>query len=94
MVKKIEFLNRLFKLAACLEELIDFLRSEKLLTDHQLGTVKSESDKAKYLYGILEDLKQQDRLLLLDYEWQILPIERLKLVLVTDRVSKEFRFNS
>ena len=94
MLRKIEFLNRLFKLATCYDELIIFLKSEKLLSDFQLDELKNNSDKAKYLIELLEALKQKDKLLLLDYEWQLLPIERLKLTIITERVSKEFVYRT
>lgn len=92
MLRKIEFLNRLFKLAACYDEMLDFFKNEKLISDFQLDSLKNDSDKAKYIVEMLENLKQHDKLLLLDYEWQILPIERLKLTVITERVSKEFGY--
>ena len=91
--RKVEFLNRLFKLASCYEDLVNFLRSEKALSDFELDTLKNESDKARYLIIHLERIRSEEKLLLLDYEWLVLPVERLKMTLVTERVSKEFVWN-
>jgi hypothetical protein len=91
---KVEFLKRLFLLGACQDDLINFLKTEKLINDFQLTAIFNESDKAKYLQNLLEELKRSDKLLLLDYEWSILPVERLKLTVVTERNSREFTYNT
>lgn len=91
---KVEFLKRLFTLAACQDELIAFLKADRLINDFQLTAIANESDKAKYILNLLETLKKEEKLLLLDYEWSILPVERLKLTVVTERNSREFTFNT
>ena len=93
MQKKIDFLNRLFKLAYSDSELLLFLTEEKLISDFERSCLKDEADIPKFFANLLEKLKREDRLLLLDYEWQVLPVERLKLTLVTERNSREFVFN-
>ena len=91
---KVEFLRRLFALANCQDELINFLRTERLLSDFDVSAIANDSDKAKYVHNLLESLKQQDKLLLLDREWTILPVERLKLTIITERNTGEFKFNT
>jgi len=80
-------------LAGNIDEVVAFLLSERLLTEFQFSVLKQESDKAKYLCLHLEDLKKTEKLLLLDYEWVILPVERLKLTIVTERINKEFTYS-
>lgn len=91
---KVEFLRRLFALSPCMDEVIIFLKEQKLINDFQMTAIANDSDKAKYLFNLLEALKKEDKLLLLDYEWAILPIERLKLTIVTERMQREFTHNT
>lgn len=93
MNRKTEFLGRLFALASCIDDLVAFLIAEKLLSEFQYSCLKQEADKPKFIYTLLEELKKADRLLLLDYEWSLLPIERLKLTIITERTTREFTYN-
>jgi len=93
MQKKIDFIGRLFKLSHCNEELLSFLIDEKLINDFERSALKDDPDHPKFFYNLLERLKKDDKLTLLDYEWMILPIERLKLTLVTERNMREFLYN-
>ena len=77
-----------------MDEMINFLKEQRLINDFQVSAITNDSDKAKYLYNLLETLKKEDKLLLLDYEWSILPVERLKLTIVTERTQREFYYNT
>jgi hypothetical protein len=92
-IKKVDFIERLIRLRNTYEDIAIFLREEKLIDDNNLAELKNAVSRPKYLYLILEKLKEDDKLELLDYEWVVLPVERLKLSIVTKRVSKEFVFN-
>lgn len=76
-----------------MEELIEFLKEEKLMNDHQIQTIKSETEKSRLIYMVLENLRRDDKLLLLDYEWILLPVERLKLTIITERNRRDFNYN-
>jgi hypothetical protein len=91
---KVEFLRRLFTLSPCVDDMIHFLKDQKLVNDFQVTALTNDSDKAKYIYNLLETLKKEDKLLLLDYEWSVLPVERLKLTIVTERTSREWTYNT
>jgi len=91
--KKVEFINRLLRLSHCYEELVQFLIDERMISDFEMSSLKDEADKPRLIYEYLEKLKKEEKLLLLDYEWTILPIERLKLTVVTARDSREFSYN-
>ena len=91
--KKVEFINRLLRLSHCYEELVQFLIDERMISDFEMSSLKDEADKPRLIYEYLEKLKKEEKRLLLDYEWTILPIERLKLTVVTARDSREFSYN-
>jgi hypothetical protein len=96
MKRKIEFLARLFDLLKCRNQLLEFLKDEKLITDDIMQTLLAEhySAHASKIATLLSELQKADKLQLVDYEWTILPFEKLKLTLLTNRVQKEFEYTT
>lgn len=91
--KQIECLFRLDQLIASNDSIAEFLRAEDLLSKEEVKGIKSASDTAKALQGHLSRLSSSNKLQLLEYEWTLLPVERLKITIVTDRNSMEFSYN-
>jgi hypothetical protein len=83
-------------LIKCRNELLDYLREEKLITDVQLHMFRTEhySEYALSMANILFALSRTDDVQLVDYEWTILPFERLKLTIVTNKRSKTFEYST
>jgi len=52
--------------------------------------MRSSADVAKVLHTKLASLSKSNKLQLLEYEWVVLPVERMKITIITDRMSKEF----
>jgi len=96
MKRRVEFLNRIFDLLKCRTTILNFLKEEKLITDDAVQTLMNEhhSSHAIRIANLLADLAKQDKLQLVDYEWTILPVEHLKLTLVTTHTKREFEFNT
>lgn len=93
--KKIEFLDRMFKLLKCRQEILDFLKGEKLITDDvaQLILHDHHQTHSTKIVSLLEELQTKDDLQLVDYEWTILPKELMKLTLVSKSARKEFVYS-
>ena len=91
--RQIECLERLQSLTGQLELILQFLKQEGLVDDNQMRSVKNSSDHAKEVQLILRDLQVREKLQLLEYEWNVLPVENIKITIVTDRDSKEFVHN-
>lgn len=90
---QIECLTRYGALTANLEDILEFLFSEKLASRDLIRATKQNANLPKEIDALLQSLTQDNKLQLLEYEWTILPIERIKITLITDNVSKEFTFN-
>jgi|SRR5687768_3090305 len=88
--REIECLQRLHYLSTVYEELLQFLVEEFLLTKEQLQVIRSSPEQAKLLQAKLASLSKDRLIQLLEFEWTILPVERIKLTVVTDRGHKEF----
>lgn len=72
------------------EELIAFFVQEYLLDKEELKKIRSSPDQGKLLQAKMAQLSEERKVQLLEYEWTILPVERIKISIVTDRGFKEF----
>jgi hypothetical protein len=93
VANQINCLQRLQDTTGQLEEILQFLKLEKLVDDNQLKSVKLSADHAKEVQQILRHLQVTNQLQLLVYEWNVLPVENILISIVTERNSKEFGFN-
>ncbi len=86
-------LQRLQDTTGQLDDILQFLKLEGLIDDVQMKSVRMGSDHAKEMQQILRDLKASNKLQLLVYEWNVLPVENILINIITERNSKEFTFN-
>jgi hypothetical protein len=89
---EIKCLARLDELIATNDSILEFLVQEELVTREQRKGVRQAADVAKALQATLAGMKG-NKIQLISYDWVLLPEERLKVLIVTDRNSREFSFN-
>lgn len=90
--REVECITRLQEMSPVIEELSTFLVAEKLLSPEELKAIKGAPDKAKQLQAKLVSLSETGGIHLLEFEWQVLPVELIRLTLVTVSGHKEFYF--
>jgi hypothetical protein len=88
--REVECLKRMQSHTPMFEELIAFLLQEYLLSQEELKALKVSPEQAKLLQAKLATLSDERVLQLLEYEWTLLPTERIRINIVTDRGFKEF----
>jgi hypothetical protein len=88
--REVECLKRLQVLSPVYDELIAFFLQEKLITADEIKVMKQSPEQARLLQIKLASLSSEQKIQLLEYEWTILPVERIKLNIVTDRGHREF----
>lgn len=88
--REVECLKRLQELSPVYEELIAFFLQEHLLSKEELKVIKTSPEQGRLLQAKLATLSDERHLQLLEYEWTLLPTERIKVNIVTDRGFKEF----
>ena len=91
--KQTECLKRLQELTTSQDEILAFLLAESVISKEEITAIKRSPDQAKTLQAHLAMISSTNKVQLVEYEWQFLPIERLKVLIVTDRNSKEFSYN-
>ena len=87
---EVECLKRLQVLSPVYDELIQFLVQDFLLSKEELKVIKNSPEQGKLLHAKLLALSEERKLQLLEFEWSILPVERIKVNVVTDRGFREF----
>lgn len=90
---KILCLQRLQDTTGQLADIVDFLKLEQLVDDNQIKSLKLSADHAKEIELILRDLQVKNKLQMLEYEWNVLPVENILITIVTERNQREFSFN-
>jgi len=93
VANQINCLQRLQDTTGQLEEILIFLKLEQLVDDNQMKSVKLSADHAKEVQQILRNLQVMNKLQMLMYEWNVLPVENIMISIVTERNSREFTFN-
>lgn len=88
--REVECLKRMQSLTPMFEELIAFLLQEFLLSKEELKAIRVSPEQARMLQAKLAALSDERLLQLLEYEWTLLPTERIRINIVTDRGFKEF----
>jgi hypothetical protein len=62
-----------------------------VLSAKQLEEIKTSNNKSELLFRALELANKEGRVDLLDYEWQLLPMQRITITIVTSSGIKEYR---
>ena len=93
MNRQIDCFARLMSLQGSLDDVIDFLLEEKMMKPEEVPTYRKEVNKSQYVWNLFNEAKKAEKIMLFDFEWQLLPIERIKITIVTERSSKSFHHN-
>jgi hypothetical protein len=73
-------------------DMADVLFKDRVLSHHQMEEIRTTSgSRSELLLKGLELAAKEGRVHLLDYEWQILPTQRVIITVVTDSGIKEFK---
>jgi len=91
--KKIECVLRFMrKNESFYDELTTFLIDERLLKREELVKLDRPMERAKFIVSKLQSLLDTEAVDLVDWEWTILPVERLRLIIVTETQQKDFTY--
>ena len=91
ILNKIQCTKRLIQFAAS-EEIVSWMHDNKLIDIEKWKTADSNQLKAELIVTSLLKAADSDKLLLVDFEWSVLPIERIKITVVSEREKVEFAY--
>jgi hypothetical protein len=91
ILNKIQCTKRLIQFAAS-EDIISWMNDNKLIDIEKWKTADSHQLKAEVIVTALLKASDSGKLHLVDFEWSILPIERIKITVVSEREKVEFSY--
>jgi hypothetical protein len=91
--REIMCLQRLQETTNQLGDILVFLKQENLIDEQKIKAIATSPEYPKELQGILRDLQVRQKFQLLEFEWNLLPVENIRIYIVTDRNQKEFVYN-
>lgn len=94
IMKRKDFLNRLLKLSECRDELLQYLLEDKVITEDDVRNMKMYAGHiGRYMEQLLRECERDEKLQMINYDWVVLPTERLRLTIVTFKTTREFSYN-
>jgi hypothetical protein len=91
ILNKIHCTKRLIEFGAS-EEMISWMSDNKLIDKEKWKTADSSQLRAELVVTSLLKAAELDKLHLVDFEWSVLPIERIKITVVSEREKVEFTY--
>lgn len=88
--RRIDCISRLLKINDVYSDICMWLIEQKIITRTEAEGPTRDQEKAEFLYFSFKKGVDIEKLILLDYEWTILPLEQIKITCITDRETKEF----
>lgn len=92
MNKRIECIKRLLFLAHSYEDMCEWFVEQKFLEASFLEALTRDQERAEVILEELLKLERDNKLILLDFFWTVLPLEQIKIIVVTHKEMKEFTF--
>ncbi len=86
--------NRLVEHGSLFQEIRDFMLDEGMLIKADLPLIAASTTKPKYLTAKLDEAKENGKIQLISFEWSLLPVEKINLIIVTARSNKTFNYEN
>jgi len=90
--RRIDCILRLLKKEEAYGLIAAWLVEQKIVSLEDAKGQTRDQEKAEFIYFALKKGEELEKLILVDYEWTILPLEQIKITCVTEREKKEFTF--
>lgn len=91
VLRRLKALETLVNRSTHVLDMSNTLYADGVISQKDFEEIKVSSSKTEALFKALEKAKKEDRIDLLDYEWQLLPIQRIVLTIVSPSGIREFR---
>lgn len=83
---------RLMHLNSSFDHIKNFLIEEKIVKKEEYVGAATDNMKAEVTYLTLKRALEEEKVMLADFEWIILPKEQIRITIVTPDIHKEFSF--
>jgi hypothetical protein len=73
-------------------EIANYLIDSKFIPATDAAGAIHPQERAELIYNALSKAAAEEKLLLLDFEWKILPLEQIKIICISTREEKQFTY--
>ena len=74
------------------QEIAEYLLSYKFVESTDIAAAIHLQERAELIYVALKKAEKEEKLLLLDFQWSILPLEQIKITCVSPREERQFTY--
>lgn len=92
MIREIDCIERLIEINHSFEEIRDWLVLNKFADEITINQQMRTREQAEFIYQILKKLEKEEKLILLYFEWTLLPKQTIKITCVTSSEEKLFTY--
>ena len=93
-LRKLAALRELTSNSVGVMDIVGDLVNEGVLTKADREAVSVVEDKCEKLFILMELANRNGKVQLMNYDWQLLPTQRVKLLIVTDATTKEYLYEA
>ena len=90
--REIDCLKEYFTKTNSLDSFVQFLQEEKIFPADGFTTLATFDEKVRSVYEHLQKAVKEEKLLLLSFEWRLLPIHQIKIEMITIRSKRDFLY--
>lgn len=73
-------------------ELAEYLITNKFATEQEVFSAVHTQERAELIFTSLKKAESEEKLLLLDFEWKMLPLEQIKITCLSTREERHFTY--
>jgi len=92
MNRKVECIERLLEINHSYEEIGEWLADNKFTDQTVVYSLKRTSERAKFIYATMKKAAEDGKIILLYFEWALLPSESIKITCTTLTEEKMFTY--
>lgn len=92
MGRRVDCIKRLIEVNHSYNEMCEWLIENKFTNDISAKVNSRITEKAEFIYKILKENETNGNIMLLYFEWSILPTESIKITCVTQTEEKLFTY--
>jgi hypothetical protein len=93
-LRKLAALRELTNHTVGVMDIMGDLINEGVLNKADREAVSVAEDKCEKLFILMELANRNGKVQLMNYDWQLLPTQRVKLIIVTDATTKEYLYEA
>lgn len=90
--KHVDCLTTLFDKTGQMDDFVDFLIKERIISNSTFATGERKIDRINIMYKEMIKAVDEEKILLLTFDWKLLPTHQIKVSILTKNGSRDFLY--